>query len=218
MSQTRKATAGPHPQFLTPKSPLMSPGPSGLRSPGLKSPRLTLKKTLIGNNGSSTSINEMPPPPTPTGIRAQLGHLLPRHAHFRAHVVVHQISSVPFVGGEFAVRWKFKGVQTAQPSLLGRAKSRAGNIIDDLKSPEDGLFSPQGFIFNHDSTTSRQNAPDSLSSTFSSRASDLSDSGHLTTESGHLSVSATAASRLRATCQDRITPLGCVPTSRRSCH
>jgi hypothetical protein len=157
MSQTGRAP-GPRPHFLTPMSPLMSPGPSTLRSPGLKSPRpnLFLKKTLVGNNGSTSSVNEMPPPPTPTGLRAQLGHLLPRHAYFRAHFIIHQISSVPFVGGEFAVRWKLKGVQTAQgskPRLLSKAKGRADNrwVGDDLKSPDDGLFSPQGF--NHDSTT-----------------------------------------------------------------
>src|SRR5260221_6246443 len=129
MSQPGRAT-GARLQVLAPMSPLMAPGPSGLKSPGLKSPKPTdlfLKKTLIGNNGSSSSINEMPPPPTPTGLRAQLGHLLPRHAYFRAHVVIHQISSVPFVGGEFAVRWKFKGVHNPQGSkqrLLGRAKGR----------------------------------------------------------------------------------------------
>ena len=199
MSQPGRAT-GPRPQFLTPMSPLMSPGPSGLRSPALKSPNPTalfLKKTLTGKNGSSSSINEMPPPPTPTGLRAQLGQLLPRHAHFRAHVVIHQISSVPFVGGEFAVRWKFKGVQNTQGSkqrLLGRAKGRADTRLvgDDLKSPDGGLFSPQGPTL--DSTTSKQHPFGSLSSTSSSRASDISDATTLTTEWGHLSVSATAAS------------------------
>ena len=108
----------------------MSPG-GGFRSPGLKSPKPQpfSKRTLVGNE-SSVSINDMPPPPTPTGIRAQLGHLLPRHAYFRARVIIHEISSVPFVGGEFAVRWKFKGVQANQGSkqkLLERVKGRTEN-------------------------------------------------------------------------------------------
>ena len=135
-----------------------------------------------------TATNEMPPPPTPTGLRAQLGHLLPRHTFFRAQITIHQISSVPFVGGEFAVRWKFKGVHTSptpKQKLLGRARGRA----DDLKSPDVGPFSP-GF----NGSSSRQNASDSLSSNFSTRTSDLSDPGHLTTEWGLLTVAGTAAS------------------------
>ena len=212
MSQARRTT-GSRPQLLKPMSPLMSPGPSGLMSPGLKSPKPTeqfLKKTLVRNNGSSSSINDMPPPPTPSGLRAQLGHLLPRHTYFRAHVVIHQISSVPFVGGEFAVRWKFKGVQTTQGSkqrLLGRAKGhRRGG--DDLKSPEDGLFSPQGFDLDSlTGTTPRQNAPDSLSSTFSLHASDLHDSGNLTTEWGHQIVSPTATSSVSSLSTTIPTPI-----------
>ena len=135
-----------------------------------------------------TASNDMPPPPTPTGIRAQLGQLLPRHTFFRAQITIHQISSVPFVGGEFAVRWKFKGVHTSpvpKQKLLVRAKGRA----DELKSPDVGPLSP-GF----NGSSSRHNAPDSLSSTFSSRAPDLSDAGHVSTEWGLLTVAATAAS------------------------
>ena len=74
------------------------------------------------------SINELVSP-HPAGIRAQIGHLLPRHANFRARVQIHQISSVPFVSGEFAVRWKFKGVQscsaTKKKGLLGRVKAKS---------------------------------------------------------------------------------------------
>lgn len=116
------------------KSPaFMSPGlkSAGLKTPGIKSPGfmsprqgLFLSKPLMGN-GSSTSLNEMGQPHTPSGIRAQLGHLLPRHAYFRARVTIHQISSVPFVSGEFGVRWKFKGHSGSKQGLLGRVKARA---------------------------------------------------------------------------------------------
>ena len=57
-----------------------------------------------------------------------IGHLLPRHANFRARIQIHQISSVPLVSGEFGVRWKFKGVQSSsaqKKSLLGRVKAKA---------------------------------------------------------------------------------------------
>ena len=67
-----------------------------------------------------------------------IGHLLPRHANFRARIQIHQISSVPFVGGEFGVRWKFKGVQSSSASkkgLLGRVKAKA-KINDKGKGRE----------------------------------------------------------------------------------
>lgn len=79
----------------------------------LKSPRpapLFPNKPLAGN-GSSVSVNEVAPPTTP-GLRVHLGHLLPRHTYFRAKILIHQISSVPFVNGEFGVRWKLKNVHT----------------------------------------------------------------------------------------------------------
>ncbi|OAX35555.1 hypothetical protein K503DRAFT_858548 [Rhizopogon vinicolor AM-OR11-026] len=70
-----------------------------------------------------------PPSPTPgakghaTGFRAQLAHLLPRHAVFLLRLTVHQLSSVPLVHGEFGVRWKFKGV-TSGGGLLGKVKGK----------------------------------------------------------------------------------------------
>ena len=95
----------------------------------LKSPSHFRYKTLVPQ-GSTISVNELLPPPTPSaGIRAQIGHLLPRHANFRARIQIHQISSVPFVSGEFGVRWKLKGVQSSSSAqkkgLLGRVKSKA---------------------------------------------------------------------------------------------
>lgn len=134
----------------------MSSQPSGSRtrldiSPEdtLKSPkpihRLYLNKPLNGNS-SSVSVNDVlpAPPHTPSGLRAHLGHLLPRHTYFRTKVTIHQISSVPFVGGEFGVRWKFKGVQipTGQKQKQGlfeRVKSRAEKrtALDKGKARED---------------------------------------------------------------------------------
>ena len=67
-----------------------------------------------------------------------IGHLLPRHANFRARIQIHQISSVPLVSGEFGVRWKFKGVQSSsaqKKGLLGRVKAKA-KINDKGKGRE----------------------------------------------------------------------------------
>jgi N-terminal C2 in EEIG1 and EHBP1 proteins len=67
-----------------------------------------------------------------------IGHLLPRHANFHARIQIHQISSVPFVSGEFGVRWKFKGVQSSsarKKGLLGRVKAKA-EINDKGKGRE----------------------------------------------------------------------------------
>uniref|UniRef100_A0A8H7XPN8 C2 NT-type domain-containing protein n=1 Tax=Psilocybe cubensis TaxID=181762 RepID=A0A8H7XPN8_PSICU len=104
----------------------------------------------LQGNGSSVSVNEplQHPPQTPhtphtpiPGLR-QLGQLLPRHTYFRARVTIHQISSVPFVSGEFGVRWKFKGVQTPtgnKSGLLDRVKARAEKrtVSDKGKARED---------------------------------------------------------------------------------
>jgi hypothetical protein len=160
----------------------MSPG---LKSPtfGLKSPvgsvpsHLFLNKRSLAshhNNGSSTSLHDMPPPPTPSGIRAQLGHLLPRHAYFRARVVIHKISSVPFVGGEFAVRWKFKGVQANPPgaTLLGKMKQRTLSTRSNVKESEADLLPMSPGLPDEESLS----FPTSLSS----------DSTH--TEFGYLSI------------------------------
>ncbi|KAL1737723.1 hypothetical protein HDZ31DRAFT_70866, partial [Schizophyllum fasciatum] len=46
------------------------------------------------------------------GLRAHLNHLLPRHTQLHVNVQIHQLSSVPLVSGEFACRWKLKGVQS----------------------------------------------------------------------------------------------------------
>lgn len=49
----------------------------------------------------------------PHGLRGHLKQLLPRHALFAVHLVIHDLSSVPLVHGDFGVRWRFKSVQSA---------------------------------------------------------------------------------------------------------
>ncbi|KAK7033009.1 C2 NT-type domain-containing protein [Favolaschia claudopus] len=66
------------------------------------------------------------PAPHPTGLRAQLNHLLPRHALFQVRITIHQLASVPLVHGEFGVRWKFKNTQ----KVKGKGKAKASPGID----------------------------------------------------------------------------------------
>ncbi|KAF8064883.1 hypothetical protein FPV67DRAFT_1695308 [Lyophyllum atratum] len=73
-------------------------------------------------------------PYTPTtnnpssGLRAQLNHLLPRHAFFHVFIIIHQITNIPLVSGEFAVKWKFKNVHSAPGA------KKATGIIGNLKA------------------------------------------------------------------------------------
>ncbi|KAJ6544820.1 N-terminal C2 in EEIG1 and EHBP1 proteins-domain-containing protein [Mycena vulgaris] len=64
---------------------------------------------------------DAPPVPQPTGLRAQLHHLLPRHALFHVRITIHQLASVPLVHGEFGVRWKFKNTHKVKGK--GKAKN-----------------------------------------------------------------------------------------------
>ncbi|KAJ7742562.1 hypothetical protein B0H16DRAFT_1562984 [Mycena metata] len=59
-------------------------------------------------------------PPSPTGLRAQFHHLLPRHALFQVRIHIHQLASVPLVQGQFAVKWKFKNTH----KVKGKSKSK----------------------------------------------------------------------------------------------
>lgn len=172
---------------------------TAVMSPGMKSPvgpvpsHLFLNKRSLAahhNNGSSTSLHDMPPPPTPSGIRAQLGHLLPRHAYFRARVVIHKISSVPFVGGEFAVRWKFKGVQANPPgaTLLEKMKHRTLSTRSNVKESEADLPMSPSLPEEESLFSPPLSFPTSLSSTLSSRSSDVTDSTLSTAEFGYLSI------------------------------
>ncbi|KAJ7219908.1 N-terminal C2 in EEIG1 and EHBP1 proteins-domain-containing protein [Mycena pura] len=60
------------------------------------------------------------PVPAPTGLKAQLHHLLPRHALFRVRITIRQLASVPLVHGEFGVRWKFKNTH----KVKGKGKEK----------------------------------------------------------------------------------------------
>lgn len=76
----------------------------------------------------------------PKSLRAHIYSLLPRHAIFHAQIEIHQISSVPLVHGEFAVRWKLKNLTTppgSKSSLLGIVKSRRNGGTSPTSSRVD---------------------------------------------------------------------------------
>nr|GAT51152.1 predicted protein [Mycena chlorophos] len=84
----------------------------------------------------------------PTGLKAQLHHLLPRHATFRVRVQIHQLASVPLVHGEFSARWKFKNTQKP------RGKTRVESEFD-----EDLLLSVPAHTQEGSSTPSLEEVP-----------------------------------------------------------
>ncbi|KIK99566.1 hypothetical protein PAXRUDRAFT_822646 [Paxillus rubicundulus Ve08.2h10] len=153
------------PPSPTPASPQRphSPGPRA-KSPTLLSPRPgTPSGHLYTPSFNSSHPTARPPSPTPnhaahpqpsatpvtpthpTGLRAHFAHLLPRHAVFLVRLTVHQLHNVPLVHGEFAVRWKVKGV-TSPPGggILGKvkgkskAKSKVHNGHGASLTPVDG--------------------------------------------------------------------------------
>ena len=52
-------------------------------------------------------------------------------------IVIHQVPSVPFVGGELGLRGRFKSVQTPNPQNNGLFQSRNGSRSDQIKGRED---------------------------------------------------------------------------------
>ncbi|KAI0634422.1 N-terminal C2 in EEIG1 and EHBP1 proteins-domain-containing protein [Trametes polyzona] len=78
-------------------------------------------KQLSTTSGSTSSGASSAPAPPSHGLRSQLGHLLPKHALFQVHLHIEQLSNVPLMTGEFAVRWKFKNVQSGS-GLLSKMK------------------------------------------------------------------------------------------------
>lgn len=57
----------------------------------------------------------------------QFFSLFGRHALFRVHLTIHDISNVPLVTGKFAVKWKFRNAHSSHSSLTnGKGREGAG--------------------------------------------------------------------------------------------
>ncbi len=114
-------------------------------------------------------------PSPPRGFRAHLHHLLPRHTLFHAQIQVHQISSVPLVRGEFAVRWKLKHCVAAPGSKSGLFKlsqtsSKSSSVNgSQVNFNEKGKGREDDYDNDHDSESiSSSLSPDCSSSIISS--------------------------------------------------
>ncbi|KAG2040702.1 hypothetical protein BDR03DRAFT_948318 [Suillus americanus] len=116
LSTLRPAKKSSPKLHLSPVTAKRPPSPTPDTRP-LKSPTRPHPRPTSPTNGTAHS----------SGFRAQLAHLLPRHAIFLLRLTIHQLSSVPFVNGEFEVRWKFKGV-TSGGGLLGKVKGKSKAI------------------------------------------------------------------------------------------
>ncbi|KAH9834725.1 N-terminal C2 in EEIG1 and EHBP1 proteins-domain-containing protein [Rhodofomes roseus] len=55
------------------------------------------------------------------GLLNQFGQFIPKHALFQVNVEIDQLSNVPLINGQFAVRWKFKNAQT-RSGLISRMR------------------------------------------------------------------------------------------------
>ncbi|KAH9934122.1 N-terminal C2 in EEIG1 and EHBP1 proteins-domain-containing protein [Fomitopsis serialis] len=69
---------------------------------------------------SSASTSDLQQHALGHGLLNQFGQFIPKHALFQVNVEIDQLSNVPLINGQFAVRWKFKNVQTS--GLLSRMR------------------------------------------------------------------------------------------------
>ncbi|KAG6810437.1 hypothetical protein H0H92_011856 [Tricholoma furcatifolium] len=169
---------------------------------------------------SASSHSSLPHTPTtaqpPSGFRAQLNHLLPRHAFFHVHIHIHRITNIPLVSGEFAIKWKFKnahGLPGAKSGsgLLGgfKAKRRArkeGRLRADITDATE-----LGTLL--DVNSQRTNSLDGhasvwsgASSTTSSSSSSASSSAPKSTNTRTTSSSASSAPALPPSIAPPTTP------------
>lgn len=60
-------------------------------------------------------------------LRAQLDSLIHRHSRgeFHVHLKMHELTSVPYLDGEYGVKWKFRGVVNAKGKSLKLAQAQS---------------------------------------------------------------------------------------------
>lgn len=80
---------------------------------------------------------------TGPSLRSHLFNILPKHALFKVKVHVRQISNVPLLGGDFAVRWRFKNAQSPggnHSGLLSKMKANSSSATMTLKGKSKDYF------------------------------------------------------------------------------
>jgi hypothetical protein len=142
----------------------------------------------------TTPITATPPAPNTVtartqtnGLRAQLRHLLPRHALFHVRVHIHQLSSVPLLHGEFCLRWKFKNVHAVPGSttgLFGLVSTRAKG-----KGREKGESENEGSLHGNQGSPPGSRADTLETSTIHSTESDSHSIPSVTVSDYHASDS-----------------------------
>ncbi|TEB32816.1 hypothetical protein FA13DRAFT_228708 [Coprinellus micaceus] len=173
------------PSLVRALTPLLGPP----RTPGVGYAPLTPATpagVVFSPNTPLYSPNALPPSKT-AKLKSQLTSFLPaRHTYFHAKITVEQLSSVPFVGGQFGVRWKFKNVHrhsAAQAEegaheegqgIFGRmtSKSKGGSAKDKGKArehPEANEFG--GFHAQHQDSIASTATSSSMDTTTTSGSS-----------------------------------------------
>ncbi|OSC96901.1 hypothetical protein PYCCODRAFT_1378199 [Trametes coccinea BRFM310] len=90
------------------------------------------------STSTSSGASSAPPAHHPShGLRSQLGHLIPKHALFQVHLHIEQLSNLPLMSGEFAVRWKFKNVQSGSGLLAKMKGNRSWSGQSRNKAEQD---------------------------------------------------------------------------------
>ncbi|KAI8989234.1 N-terminal C2 in EEIG1 and EHBP1 proteins-domain-containing protein [Trametes punicea] len=112
-----------------------------------------VSSTSASNSTSSGASSAPTHPPSHSGLRSQLGHLIPKHALFQVHLHIDQLSNLPLMSGQFAVRWKFKNVQSGSSLLSkmkghrswsGQSKPRDARAAEDASGTGTGTGTEEG--------------------------------------------------------------------------
>ena len=107
-------------------------------------------------------------------LRSHLFNILPKHALFKVKLHIRQISNVPLLGGEFAVKWRFRNVQSpggTHGGLLSMMRANSstttmtpkGKTKDYFPDSEDPHSTQSGYPWTGNGTTG-WGTPDSSSS------------------------------------------------------
>jgi hypothetical protein len=91
-----------------------------------------------------------PNPPATPASPGFFTHFLPRHAYFHVKVVVHQISNIPLVSGEYAAQWRFKGVHSLPSAKAG---NNSGLLSSIVKNKHKGSAKGKERDYEHDAQT-----------------------------------------------------------------
>ncbi|KAF9781097.1 N-terminal C2 in EEIG1 and EHBP1 proteins-domain-containing protein [Thelephora terrestris] len=101
--------------------------------------RVSSRPSTPSEYSSSTSQTHSAGP----SFRSHLFNILPKHALFKVKLHIRQISNVPFLGGDFAVRWRFRNVQSPggnHSGLLSKMKANSSSATMTLKGKSKDYF------------------------------------------------------------------------------